>query len=46
MNRKIQIKFVYNIEVILLIPTTETAHRNTRTITVLGYFSKKFLLSQ
>lgn len=41
MNKKIQIKIIYNIEVIFLIPTVETAHRNIETIFLLGYFSKK-----
>lgn len=40
MNKKIQIKIIYNIEVIFLIPTVETAHRNRNHIFI-RIFSKK-----
>lgn len=43
MNKKIQIKIVYIIEVIFLIPTTETAHRNIELIFLVGFFKNNFI---
>lgn len=44
MNKKIQIKIVYNIEVVFLISTTETAYRNAGTIVNMGIFLKKIVI--